>query len=70
MSEPDRGWVQIGGRWFPGSKPFQPACILTLSPAGRWVCLAHDVEAEPRLPDAYVSNPGPEDFKCPIGEEA
>ena len=46
------------------------ACDLTLSPAGRWVCLAHDVEAEPRLPDAYVSNPGPEDFKCPIGEDA
>jgi hypothetical protein len=48
----------------------RPTCDLTLSPAGRWVCLAHDVEAEPRLPDAYVSNPGPEDFKCPIGEDA
>ena len=45
-------------------------CVLHLTAARRWVCLTHDIEAEPRLPDAYVSNPGPGDFKCPIGEGA
>jgi hypothetical protein len=36
---------------------------------GRWVCLSHDVEVVPRMPDAYIHHPTAADFTCPIDIE-
>lgn len=33
---------------------------------GRWICLTHDFEVDQVLPDAFITNPGPDDFVCPI----